>query len=386
MAFKLRMSDRETLFPLFSSLVATYEDGACFFATDRDKVIFKEKTAKFDVPGTEVGTPNKKGGVADQVCQARDIVRLRLDASLYGKRVDILAGPLWSDDFAEIEGAWIIAQPRVHKLYQVFDTFAPILAEMMTEGAILFLTDKEKVLKRQGSKKFDVTAAMVGDSIKDFKVVPETLRAGSPQTMALPASVYGVPVIVSCFPLFDEGSGQVVGTFGLALPRGLEQQIKEMADNLGRGMGEISATIEEIAASASEVTRHQNALNEEIAKVKEYADNINQVMKFIKEIADQTKMLGLNAAIEAARAGEAGRGFGVVAEEIRKLSDDSKNTVSQIRELTAQIETALVNTLKASEISLRNTEEQAAATEEIGASVEQLASMAQELNAIAENL
>lgn len=97
-------------------------------------------------------------------------------------------------------------------------------------------------------------------------------------------------------------------------------------------------------------------------------------------------MLGLNAAIEAARAGEAGRGFGVVAEEIRKLSDDSKNTVVQIRELTAQIETALINTLKASEISLRNTEEQAAATEEIGASVEQLASMAQELNAIAENL
>jgi methyl-accepting chemotaxis protein len=55
-------------------------------------------------------------------------------------------------------------------------------------------------------------------------------------------------------------------------------------------------------------------------------------------MADETQMSGLNAAIEAARAGDAGRGFGVVAEEIRKLSDQSKQTAEQIRQLTKTIE------------------------------------------------
>ena len=54
---------------------------------------------------------------------------------------------------------------------------------------------------------------------------------------------------------------------------------------------------------------------------------INEVMDLIKEIADETRLLGLNAAIEAARAGEAGVGFGVVAQEIRNLSNDSTNLV-----------------------------------------------------------
>lgn len=57
-----------------------------------------------------------------------------------------------------------------------------------------------------------------------------------------------------------------------------------------------------------------------------------------ENMADETQMSGLNAAIEAARAGDAGRDFGVVAEEIRKLSDQSKQTAEQIRQLTKTIE------------------------------------------------
>ena len=72
-------------------------------------------------------------------------------------------------------------------------------------------------------------------------------------------------------------------------------------------------------------------------------------------------MLGLNAAIEAARAGEHGRGFGVVAEEIRKLSDQSKETAERIRKLTQEIADKIDIISHASEGSLKQGQEQAAA-------------------------
>jgi methyl-accepting chemotaxis protein len=111
----------------------------------------------------------------------------------------------------------------------------------------------------------------------------------------------------------------------------------------------------------------------------ELSERINEVLGFIKQIADETKMLGLNAAIEAARAGDLGRGFGVVAEEIRKLSDESRVTVVKIRELTEQISNKVVETTTKSEQTMRASEEQAAATEEITAMSEEMKQIAQNI-------
>jgi methyl-accepting chemotaxis protein len=77
-----------------------------------------------------------------------------------------------------------------------------------------------------------------------------------------------------------------------------------------------------------------------------------------------------------------GRGFGVVAEEIRKLSDDSRQTVVKIREYTKEISDKLDETSSFSEVSLRTSEEQAAATQQLNASIEEILALAQELETI----
>jgi ligand-binding sensor protein len=161
------------------------------------------------------------------------------------------------------------------------------------------------------------------------------------------------------------------------------RKLKAIAGVLNDGISQISATMEELAASATTVSQNQNSLNEEIKNVNVVTGEINQVTTLIKEIADETRLLGLNAAIEAARAGEAGLGFGVVAQEIRKLSADSKQTVGTIQEFTKTIKSSVEKTVHMGSETALTVEQQAAAIEEVTASIEEIHSLTDQLTTLA---
>jgi len=165
---------------------------------------------------------------------------------------------------------------------------------------------------------------------------------------------------------------------------GFEQlRLSSMAQTLSDNFNQISATMEELSASSINVTTNQHNLSDEIVNVKNISIEINTILDSIKSIADETKMLGLNAAIEAARAGEAGRGFGVVATEIRTLSQDSKETAIKIAELTSKIQESVDRTIQTSHATLETTEQQSAAVEEVTANLMEVTNLADELNAMA---
>lgn len=98
---------------------------------------------------------------------------------------------------------------------------------------------------------------------------------------------------------------------------------------------------------------------------------------------DQDRVL--KAAIEAARAGDAGKGFGVVSTEIRKLSETSKETAVKISTLTEKIQNSVSVTLDTSDATLNTTQQQSAAIQETNASVEEVMSLSDELNELANN-
>ncbi|KJC45231.1 methyl-accepting chemotaxis protein [Bradyrhizobium sp. LTSP857] len=165
------------------------------------------------------------------------------------------------------------------------------------------------------------------------------------------------------------------------------QSVASATEEMTSSVSEISRQVQEASRIAGEAVRQAGKTNTSIADLSHAAARIGDVVKLITAIAEQTNLLALNATIEAARAGEAGRGFAVVASEVKALAAQTSKATDEIGAQIAGMQSATeasVATIQeisttiniVSEISstiAAAVEEQGAATQEIARNVQQAA-------------
>ena len=117
-----------------------------------------------------------------------------------------------------------------------------------------------------------------------------------------------------------------------------EQGLQQVAAQLESATGEM----EELYSSAAQVAGRYSEMAEAVKITETELNDLNQVLDYIRNIASQTNLLGLNASIEAARAGEQGRGFAVVADEVRKLATYSADSLGKINQALQAIKSSVL--------------------------------------------
>lgn len=144
----------------------------------------------------------------------------------------------------------------------------------------------------------------------------------------------------------------------------------------------VIANIEKMMALRQKI----QIIAELILELSEHTQQIGDTIGIIEDIAEQTNMLALNAAVEAARAGENGKGFSVVAGEIRKLADESKQATTKITSLIKDIQHATNSTVMATEESSKEIESGVELAQNINTNIESLINLISELKSSSEEI
>jgi len=131
--------------------------------------------------------------------------------------------------------------------------------------------------------------------------------------------------------------------------------------------------VEETVAGIGRVRRQMEALAESIVQLSEQSQAIGEIIATVNDLAEQSNLLAVNAAIEAAKAGEQGKGFGVVAQEIKSLAEQSKQATTQVRGILGDIQKATAAAVLAAEQGSKAVEAGVKQSAEAGEAIQALA-------------
>ncbi|MFF2907984.1 methyl-accepting chemotaxis protein [Paenibacillus sp. NPDC057934] len=269
-----------------------------------------------------------------------------------------------------------------HELIRSFVKVAPLLNSLTNDDITIGIYDTEKLIINIPGKTFSLNVSP-GDPLREGDIVTNAIKANKPLSAVVPKELFGFPLAAHAIPLHDE-QGRVIGGVGMGTSLEKANKLFEMAESFSAIVEQTTASIEEISEAVTHLTDRVTDVTTQVKDVSISAQQIGKISTVVKEISDQSNMLGLNAAIEAARAGEVGRGFSVVADEIRKLATSSKENVDQINGITNNIQELLLRLNNTFTDIHKLADGQSGAIQEFTATIQEISAKAEELAQVAE--
>ena len=200
-------------------------------------------------------------------------------------------------------------------------------------------------------------------------IVIECYKTGVEQKGSVPASLVGKEILIKVYPIRNT-EGKIIGAIAAGLDIEETKFLVESLERMSVLVEQTSNAMFDLAESSMQLAKNGQESIDEVTITLNNSEKTSDVLNIIKNIADQTNLLGLNAAIESARAGENGRGFSVVSNEIRKLATQSKESIDIIKNINENMNQSVKNiTNKINEVASIS-EEQASSLQEISATIE----------------
>ncbi|MDA3806439.1 MAG: methyl-accepting chemotaxis protein [Thiomicrorhabdus sp.] len=181
-------------------------------------------------------------------------------------------------------------------------------------------------------------------------------------------------MLASCYAQQQDSS--LVANFDNSELIGLSSQLSGVVEQMSRSSVEMTSTTGNVIKEVGGLTNDVAHASDVIKRLEKDSSNIGTVLVLIRDIAEQTNLLALNAAIEAARAGEHGRGFAVVADEVRILAGKTQSATTEIQTIIEELQQRARNAVQVMESS----------QERVGSTQTQAARVNEILNGIVENL
>lgn len=268
------------------------------------------------------------------------------------------------------------------QILAAFKLVLPYMNRIVREDMAVGLTDLEEYLGYYRAKEFELDLPE-GKPIKDITTIEECIRYNKDTFADIDPSVYGRPIKTIFTPIYGINN-EIIGTLSSGIDLQNNRELVESINELARAITDASENVQQVTKSSENLADSgQTAIlmAQELSNKNRHTEGI---LEFIKNIAAQTNLLGLNAAIEAARAGEHGRGFAVVAEEVRKLASQSQDAVKNIQQTLLEMNNAVKEISNVIKVTGEVSEEQAALTQEILSNLENINDTAKNLEAFAE--